>query len=213
MSIDVKICGINSAEALDAAVKGGASMLGFVFFPPSPRCVTPDEARALMALVPAGVKKVALMVNPDDYDVGAVCRKLPIDILQLHGGEDLPRIADIQASIGLPIMKAVGISGPDDIKKAHEYESICDRILLDAKPPKDAKLPGGNALSFDWTLIRGETWVKSWMLAGGLSLENLGEAVKISGAHAVDVSSGVEDQPGHKSVQKIQDFLKLAQTL
>ena len=213
MTVDVKICGINSAEALDAAVKGGAKMLGFVFFPPSPRCVTPDEARALMALVPEGVQKVALMVNPDDYDVGAVCRKLPVDILQLHGSESLERIGDIKARLGLPIMKAVGISGPEDILRAHDYESICDRILLDAKPPKDAKLPGGNALSFDWDLIKGETWGKPWMLAGGLSPENLEDAVKISGAKAVDVSSGVEDAPGHKSVQKIQDFLKLAQTL
>ncbi|PCI39023.1 MAG: phosphoribosylanthranilate isomerase [Rhodospirillaceae bacterium] len=213
MSIDVKICGINSAEALDAAVKGGATMLGFVFFPPSPRCVTPVEAHALMALVPDGVQKVALMVNPDDLDVGAVCRKLPVDILQLHGSESLDRISDIKAKVGLPIMKAVGIAGPDDIKRAHEYEAICERILLDAKAPKDAKLPGGNALSFDWDLIRGETWVKPWMLAGGLTPQNLAEAVKISGAKAVDVSSGVEDRPGHKSVQKIQDFLKLAKSL
>ena len=213
MSIDVKICGINSPKALDAAVSGGAKMLGFVFFPKSPRAVTPVEANALMDKVPDGVSKVALMVNPDDYDVGAVCRQLPVDLLQLHGSESIERIADIKAITGLPVMKAVGIAGADDIARAHEYESLCERILLDAKPPKDADLPGGNALSFDWTLIAGETWQRPWMLAGGLNPGNLAEAVATSKASFVDVSSGVEDAPGQKSPAKIQEFLKLAQSL
>jgi len=213
MSLDVKICGIHSREALDAAVQGGASMLGFVFFPPSPRAVTLDEAAALMAQVPDGVQKVALMVNPNDYDVEAVCRQLPIDLIQLHGTESLNRTADIQAITGLPIMKAVGIAGADDIKQAHAYARICQRILLDAKAPKEARLPGGNAVSFDWRLIATESWAKPWMLAGGLNVDNLAEAVKISGARAVDTSSGVEDAPGHKSVKKIQDFLRRAASL
>jgi len=213
MSLEVKICGINSAEGLGAAVSGGASMLGFVFFPPSPRCVTPVEAKALMGLVPQGVQKVALFVDPDDFDVGAICRQLPIDLIQLHGAESLERVADIKAVTGLPVMKAVGIQGPNDIKRAHDYESVCERILLDAKAPKGAKLPGGNALSFDWDLIQGETWTKPWMLAGGLTAENVGAAVATSGATFVDTSSGVEDSPGHKSVQKIQEFLKLAKSL
>ncbi|MCW8915110.1 MAG: phosphoribosylanthranilate isomerase [Magnetovibrio sp.] len=213
MSIDVKICGINSPEALDAAVSGGAKMLGFVFFPKSPRAVTPVEAKALMDRVPDGVTKVALMVNPDDYDVGAVCRHLPVDLLQLHGSETVERISDIKAITGLPIMKAVGIESPDDIAKAHEYETLCERILLDAKAPKGADLPGGNALSFDWTLISDEKWTKPWMLAGGLNAGNLAEAVKTSGATFVDVSSGVEDAPGQKSEAKIQEFLDLAKSL
>jgi len=213
MSLDVKICGLKTTEALDAAIEGGASMVGFVFFPPSPRCVTPFEAINFLKRVPHGVRKVALFVDPDDYDVGAVCRQLPVDLVQLHGSESLERVADIKTITGLPVMKAVGIANADDIKLAHAYEPICERILLDAKAPKDAALPGGNALSFDWSLIANETWTKPWMLAGGLTPENLNDAVKISGATAVDVSSGVEDAPGHKSVQKIQDFLTLAATL
>jgi len=213
MSIDVKICGINSPAALDAAVEGGAKMLGFVFFPPSPRCVTPTEAASLMARVPDGVLKVALMVNPDDFDVGAVCRQLPIDLIQLHGQETVERVADIKAITGLPIMKAVGIAGAEDIARAHDFEAVCERILLDAKAPQGSALPGGNALSFDWDLIRGETWAKPWLLAGGLNAQNLENAVKTSGAGFVDVSSGVEDAPGHKSVIKIGEFLRLAASL
>ena len=213
MSIDVKICGINSPAALDAAVEGGAKMLGFVFFPPSPRCVTPTEAASLMARVPDGVLKVALMVNPDDFDVGAVCRQLPIDLIQLHGQETVERVADIKAITGLPIMKAVGIAGAEDIARAHDFEAVCERILLDAKAPQGSALPGGNALSFDWDLIRGETWAKPWLLAGGLNAQNLENAVKTSGAGFVHVSSGVEDAPGHKSVIKIGEFLRLASSL
>jgi phosphoribosylanthranilate isomerase len=213
MSIDVKICGLKTAEAVDAAIEGGASMVGFVFYPPSPRCVTPFEAINFLKRIPHGVRKVALFVDPDDYDVGAVCRQLPVDLVQLHGHESLERVVQIKTITGLPVMKAVGIASALDIKLAHSYENICERILLDAKPPKDAPLPGGNALSFDWTLIANETWEKPWMLAGGLSVENLAEAVKISGATAVDVSSGVEEAPGQKSVQKIQAFLSLAKSL
>ena len=188
-------------------------MLGFVFCPSSPRCVTPFEAKGLMARVPSHIQKVALMVDPDDIDVGAVCRLLPVDLLQLHGSESLNRVAAIQDMVQKPIMKAVGVSDAADIAHAHTYESLCDRVLLDAKAPKDAKLPGGNAVSFDWTLLTGETWTKPWMLAGGLTAQNLAEAVKISGATFVDTSSGVEDVPGQKSVQKINEFLKLAKTL
>ena len=213
MPIDVKICGLNAPDAVDAAVEGGAKMLGFVFFPKSPRCVTPVEAQALMDRVPDGVTKVALMVDPDDMDVGAICRQLPVDMVQLHGSESLERVADIKAITGLPVMKAVGISGPEDIGRAHEYAQVADYILLDAKAPEGADLPGGNALSFDWDLIRGETWEKPWLLAGGLSAENLGDAVATSGAVFVDVSSGVEDAPGQKSPSKIKAFLKLASNL
>lgn len=213
MTIDVKICGIKTPEALDAAVAGGAKMLGFVFFAKSPRAVTPHEARALLARVPAGVLKVALMVDPDDAMVRSIACQLPFDMVQLHGAESFERVAEIKATTGLPVMKAVGISGPEDMLRAHDYEAVADRILLDAKAPKDAVLPGGNALSFDWTLIRGETWQKPWMLAGGLNAANLVEAVKTSGARAVDVSSGVEDAPGRKSVDKIREFLRLAALL
>ncbi len=213
MPVDVKICGIRTPEALDAAVSGGAKMVGFVFFPKSPRAVTPVEAQALMARVPDGVTKVALLVDPDDYEARAICRQLPVDVVQLHGSETLERVADIKAVTGKPVMKAVGIAGPDDIARAHEYEAVADHVLLDAKPPKDADLPGGNALSFDWTLIANEAWRVPWLLAGGLNAGNLAEAVKTSGAGFVDVSSGVEDAPGQKSVQKIREFLELARRL
>lgn len=213
MSIDVKICGINSIEALDAAVLGGAKMLGFVFFAKSPRFITRDEARALLARVPAGVLKVALLVGPDDSFVRSIACDLPFDWVQLHGEESPERVAEIKLITGLPVMKAVGISGPEDIARAHGFEAVADRILLDAKAPKGAALPGGNALSFDWNLIRGETWQKPWMLAGGLNAANVAQAVKISGAKAVDVSSGVEDAPGHKSPDKIREFLQVAASL
>jgi len=213
MAIDVKICGINSIEALDAAVDGGAKMLGFVFFNKSPRVVTRDEARDLLARVPEGITKVALMVEPDDSKAHSIGRQLPFDMIQLHGSESVERVAELKTITGLSAMKAVGIEGSDDIARAHAYEEVCERILLDAKPPKGAALPGGNALSFDWTLIADEKWLKPWLLAGGLNADNLAEAVKTSGASFVDVSSGVEDAPGQKSVQKIRAFLALAQTL
>lgn len=213
MTIDVKICGINSPEALDAAVAGGAKMLGFVFFPASPRAVTPAEAQALMARVPEGVSKVALMVDPNDFKARSIGAQLPFDLVQLHGDESPARVAEIKAITGKPVMKAVGIAGADDIARAHEFEAVADRILLDAKAPEGADLPGGNALSFDWQLIQGETWKKPWMLAGGLNAENLRTAVKTSGASFVDVSSGVEDAPGRKSVDKIREFLALAASL
>lgn len=213
MTVTVKICGIHTAEALDAAVVGGAAMLGFVFFAKSPRNVSRDEALELLARVPEGITKVALLVDPDDDLARSIGAELPFDLVQLHGRESVERVLEIKAIAGKPIMKAVGIAGPDDIARAHAYEAVCDRILLDAKAPAGSDLPGGNALSFDWTLINDETWEKPWMLAGGLNAENLKDAVKISGAEAVDVSSGVEDAPGQKSVGKINAFLKLAATL
>jgi len=213
MPVDVKICGINSVEALDAAVVGGAKMLGFVFFDKSPRVVTRDEARDLLARVPDSILKVALMVGPDDIKAHSIGHQLPFDMIQLHGNESPERVAELKAITGLPAMKAVGIAGPDDIARAHEYEEICARILLDAKAPEGAALPGGNALSFDWNLIAGETWTKPWLLAGGLNAGNLTEAVRVSGATFVDVSSGVEDAPGVKSVAKIREFLALAHSL
>ena len=149
MSIDVKICGINAPEALDAAVSGGAKMLGFVFFAKSPRAVSRDQARVLLKLVPEGVVKVALMVNPSDDEVRSIGAELPFDLIQLHGDESVERVAEIQAIAGKPVMKAVGIAGADDIARAHAYEAVCERILLDAKAPPGAALPGGNALSFD----------------------------------------------------------------
>jgi len=213
MPIDVKICGINSIDALDAAVQGGAKMLGFVFFAKSPRVVTRDEARDLLARVPQGVLKVALMVDPNDFKAHSIGAQLPFDLVQLHGDESVERVAEIKTITGLPVMKAVGIAGADDIARAHTFEAVAERILLDAKAPEGAMLPGGNALSFDWQLICGEKWQKPWLLAGGLNAGNLEQAVKTSGARFVDVSSGVEDAPGRKNPDKIREFLTLAASL
>ena len=202
-----KICGINSRAALEAAVDGGAVMLGFVFFPPSPRAVTTVEAGELMAMVPDGILKVALMVDPSDQDISAITKALPIDVIQLHGAETPARTAEVKALSGLQVFKAVAISTPEDIKLAHEFEASCDGLLLDGKAPMDATRPGGNAISFDWGLISGETWEKPWLLAGGLTAQNVGNAIAITGAPMVDVSSGVEDAPGVKNPAKITIFL------
>ncbi|MCK5167277.1 MAG: phosphoribosylanthranilate isomerase [Rhodospirillaceae bacterium] len=203
-----KICGINSKAALKAAIDGGAAMLGFVFFPPSPRAITTVEAEALMAMVPDGILKVALMVDPTNQDVASITKALPIDAIQLHGSETPARVTEVKAlSGGLQVFKAMTIATPEDVALAHEYEKSCDRILLDAKAPVDATRPGGNATPFDWQLISNETWEKPWLLAGGLTAQNVGNAITITGAPMVDVSSGVEDAPGVKNPAKIAVFL------
>ena len=204
-----KICGINSKAALKAAVDGGAAMLGFVFFPASPRAITTIEAGELMAMVPDGIIKVALLVDPTDQDVTSIAKALPIDAIQLHGSETPERVTEIKALIGggLQVFKAVTIATPEDVVLAHEYEKSCDRLLLDAKAPADATRPGGNAITFDWKLISNQTWEKPWLLAGGLTAKNVGNAIAITNAEMVDVSSGVEDAPGVKNPAKITIFL------
>jgi len=210
MPIDVKICGLMAEDAMSAAVAGGASFVGFVFFPPSPRSLTPDRAAELTGAVPAGVTKVALTVDAEDDYLEAIVVGAGIDMLQLHGSETPERVAEIRARHGLLVMKAVAIAGTTDIARARAYEGVADRLLFDARPPEGATRPGGNALAFDWELIRGETWRRPWMLAGGLTADNVAEAARISGASAVDVSSGVEDAPGVKNVAKIKAFLAAA---
>ncbi len=215
MPLEVKICGINAPGALDAAVAGGADLLGFVFFPRSPRAVTPEQAATLVARLKPGVQRVALMVDPDDDLVADVTRRVPLDFLQLHGHEAPRRVAEIRARTGLPVIKAVKVATAEDLDAAETYAQVADRLLFDGKPPKtmtDA-LPGGNALAFDWRLLVGRTWSKPWMLSGGLDPDNLAEAVRISGARAVDVSSGVEERPGVKSPEKIAAFLDQARAL
>lgn len=213
MAIDVKICGLTTAAAVAAAVDGGARFVGFVFFPPSPRSLTPDAAAALTAAVPAGITRVALTVDADDALLEAIVAGAGIDMLQFHGTEAPARVADIRERHGLPVMKAVAIAGADDIGRARAYEPVADRLLFDARPPEGATRPGGNALAFDWALIRGEVWRVPWMLAGGLTIDNVADAVRTSGAGAVDVSSGVEDAPGVKDPEKIAAFLRFAATL
>ncbi|MDH5187476.1 MAG: phosphoribosylanthranilate isomerase [Rhodospirillaceae bacterium] len=206
-----KICGINSTDALEAAVNSGATMLGFVFFPASPRFLTIDAAKNLMQLVPDGITKVVLLVDPDDSTVNEIVEKLPVDAIQLHGNESIERVLEVKKITNLPVYKAIAISGPADVQRAHEFESVADVLLLDAKAPEGSTVPGGNAISFDWALIARETWSSPWMLAGGLTYRNVKNAIAVTGAEMVDVSSGVEDAPGIKNEGKIIAFLGAVQ--
>lgn len=213
MNVDLKICGLSSAAGVRAAVQGGAAYVGFVFFEKSPRAVTPDIMAALSVSVPKTVKKVGLFVNPSMDEIAAAVATGALDMVQLHGSETPGMVAQIKEKFHLPVMKAIAIASEEDIVKARTYEVTADRLLFDAKPPEGASRPGGNALSFDWSLIADQDWVLPWMLAGGIDVGNLAQAVEISGATAIDVSSGVEDAPGVKSPEKISELLALAQTL
>jgi phosphoribosylanthranilate isomerase len=182
--------------------------MGLVFFEKSPRNITIPAARELALAAPLGLAKVALVVNPSDAELDAITATVPLDMLQLHGRETPERVAEVNARYGLPVMKAVGIADGDDLPKLESYFGVADQILVDAKPPKGGELPGGNGLSFDWRLIAGRRWPCPWMLAGGLTPENVAEAVKMTGAKQVDVSSGVEDAPGQKNAELIQKFVQ-----
>ena len=203
----VKICGLSTADTLSAAVESGAAYVGFVFFPPSPRNLEPAAARALALDAPPGVAKVALTVDADDAFIDILTAEVPLDMLQLHGSETPQRAREVRHRARLPVMKAIGISDADDVAKIEQYEKAVDQILIDARPPKDGKLPGGNGLSFDWTLIADRRWTVPWMLAGGLTHENVAEAVALTGARQVDVSSGVESAPGVKDADLVRRFL------
>lgn len=212
MTADVKICGISDAAALRAAATGGARYVGFVFFPRSPRNVTPAEAGALSALLPETVVPVALAVDPDDALIDSIVAEAGIRMFQLHGGETPGRVAEIRSRTGKRAMKAIKVSEEADLAAAAAYFDAADMLLFDAKTPVEmtGALPGGNAVSFDWTILRDRDWPLPWMLSGGLDPDNVGEAVRISGAPAVDVSSGVESAPGRKDPARIAAFLEAA---
>lgn len=206
----VKICGLSDPASVDAAIKAGATYLGFVFFPKSPRAVTPEQAAALMADVPVGIAKVGLLVNPSDAQLTATLAAAPLDVIQLHGQESVDRVAQVKELTGLPVMKAIGISGPEDLPALIDYGLVADMLLVDAKAPKDAALPGGNGLAFDWRLLVGRKWLRPWLLAGGLTPGNVAEAIRLTGARGVDVSSGVESEPGIKDANLIRSFINAA---
>ena len=208
--IRVKICGLSTPGTVEAAVAAGAAYVGFVFFGRSPRNVSVDTARDLAVDVPPGIAKVALTVNARDEDLDRIVTAVPLDMLQLHGSETPARVAAIRARHGLPVMKAVGIADAPDLDAIDAYAGVADQLLIDARPPKDAALPGGNGLSFDWRLIANRRWSVPWMLAGGLTPENLAEAIALTGARQVDVSSGVENAPGVKDAGRIAAFLAAA---
>jgi len=208
--VEVKICGITDEEAMDAAIEAGADYVGLVFYPPSPRAVTAERAAELVEFTPAEVAKVGLFVDPDDATLDRVLTRVRLDLLQLHGGETPERIEAIRLEYGLPVMKVIAVALAGDLAAAEPFLAVTDRLLFDAKPPKGATLPGGNAVSFDWTILKGRKWGVPWMLAGGLTPANVAEAVRISGAMAVDVSSGVETAPGVKDAAKIRAFIAAA---
>ncbi|MEO1364453.1 MAG: phosphoribosylanthranilate isomerase [Pseudomonadota bacterium] len=205
--IAVKICGLSRPEHVTAAAEAGASYVGYVFFPKSPRNVSLDTARALAIDTPAGVAKVALVVNADDAFLDALTAQVPLDMLQLHGSESPERVAEVKARYGLPVMKAVGIAGPDDLAALDAYGRVADQILVDTKAPKGADRPGGNGATFDWSLIAGRRWPVPWMLAGGLTTDNVADAVRATGARQIDLSSAVETAPGQKDAGLIRDFM------
>ena len=208
--VAVKICGLKDPRHVAAAVETGAAYVGFVFFPKSPRHLEIDAARVLASKVPAGVAKVALTVNATDRDLDIITDDVPIDMLQLHGHETPMRVAEVKQRYGLPVMKAVAIADAGDVAVIDDFADVADQILIDAKPPTISDLPGGNGLSFDWRLIAGRRWSVPWMLAGGLTAENVAEAISLTGARQVDVSSGVESAPGVKEAQMIKRFLQAA---
>jgi len=208
--IRVKICGLRDAASIATAVREGAAYVGFVFFPKSPRHIGLDAARALAAEVPPGIAKVALTVDADDATLDALLGSLPLDMLQLHGRETPERVAEVRVKSGLPVMKAIGVAGEGDLAALAEHARAADQILVDAKPPEGADLPGGNGLAFDWRLIANRRWPVPWMLAGGLTPENVAEAIRLTGARQVDVSSGVESAPGIKDATRITRFIAAA---
>ncbi|MDQ7248973.1 phosphoribosylanthranilate isomerase [Dongia sedimenti] len=213
--VAAKICGLKTAESIAAAVEYRADFIGFNFFRKSPRFVEPAQAGALGRAVPGSVLKTGLLVDDDDARIASILGSCPLDLLQLHGSETPERVTAIRAKFGLPVMKVIKVRDAADIARAADYEAVADRLLFDAQPPAEMKnpLPGGNAVSFDWTLLQGFRSRLPWMLSGGLTAGNLAEAVRQSGAPAVDVASGVEDRPGEKNLSKIKDFLEAARSL
>ena len=205
MTTDFKVCGLSTPETVDAAIKAGSRYLGFVFFPRSPRHLTPERAAGLIAAVPAGIGKVAVLVDADDALIDAVLAA-GIDTLQLHGRETSDRVAVVRSRTGRPVWRASGVATRADIAQAIASAGPADRLLLDAKAPRDAVLPGGNGVAFDWQLMLGVSPPMPWGLSGGLDAGNVGAALAALKPAFVDVSSGVEDAPGVKSVSKIMAF-------
>jgi phosphoribosylanthranilate isomerase len=211
MSISVKICGIKTEAALDAAIEAGADYAGFVFYPRSPRNITLDDAATLVRHANGRVQTVALTVNASDDDIAAIMATVRPDFLQLHGEEDVERVGAIKEASQAKIIKAVKVGAPEDLSRSHAFEAVADIILFDA-PARllPNALPGGNGIAFDWTLLRSNAVRQNFMLSGGLNPDNLREAIDISGTRSVDVSSGVEIAPGQKSPELIRRFVEQA---
>ena len=210
MSLLVKICGLSTRETLDAALGAGADMVGFVFFPPSPRHLSLDTARELGRAVRGRAVKVALSVAADDATLTGIVEALQPDILQLHGHETVARLADIKRKFGLEVMKALPVERAADLSSLPAYAAICDRILFDARPPKGATRPGGLGAVFDWHVLQNLDLKLPFMVSGGLNPDNVAEALRLTRAGGLDVSSGVERAPGVKDVEMIRQFIRAA---
>jgi phosphoribosylanthranilate isomerase len=210
MSVLIKICGLKTAEALDVALDSGADFVGFVFFPPSPRHLGFDAARALAGRVRGRAQKVALSVDADDAWLEASIAALQPDLLQLHGKEPPARVAQVRKTFGLPVMKAIAVEEKADLAVIPAYAGVADRLIFDARAPRTATRPGGLGKSFDWRLLENLDTDVPFMLSGGLDAGNVAEALRITRAPGVDVSSGVERAPGEKDAEKIRAFVRAA---
>jgi phosphoribosylanthranilate isomerase len=208
MALDIKICGLKTDVALDAALAGGASHVGFIFFPKSPRNIEPAEAERLRAAARGKAKAVAVTVDADDAFLDAIVSIMAPDMLQLHGSETPERVAAIKARYGLPVVKAFSVREAADLKAIEPYRGIADRFLFDARPPKGSELPGGNGVSFDWSLLAAIPAGTAYFLSGGLNAQNIGEALRVANPPAIDISSGVESAPGVKDPALIQSFFR-----
>jgi phosphoribosylanthranilate isomerase len=210
MSIAVKICGITTPAAIDAAVRAGADYGGLVFHPGSPRFVLLDQARPLAGHMRGRLQIVALIADMDDTRIEALVQAVHPDFLQLHGSESVARTAEIRARFGLPVIKALPVAEVSDLHVAADYEKAADMLMFDARPPKGAARGGGHGTAFDWKILKGRSFTKPWFLAGGLTPDNVGRALELSGASQVDVSSGVESAPGVKDAARIAAFINAA---
>ncbi len=209
-AVQVKICGLTDEEAVEAALDAGADFLGVVFFARSPRVVSLERAAEILQWVPEGIHKVGLFVDPDDALLTEAMNHVRLDFFQLHGAESPERVEQVRLEFGMPVIKALGVSGPADLEAAAAYAEVADWLMFDAKPPAGAERPGGNAMPFDWSILKGRSWSCPWFLAGGLTEDTVAEAIRLSGARAVDVSSGVERAPGVKDPDRIARFVAAA---
>lgn len=208
MTFDIKICGLKTPETLYAAIAGGASHVGFIFFAKSPRNVAPEQAGALRLAARGKAQAVAVTVDADDAFLDAIVQAMAPDMLQLHGNESPERVAEVKARYGLPVMKAFSVSEAADLDRIAPWRGVADRFLFDAKPPKGSELPGGNGVSFDWRLLAGLDPSIDYMLSGGLNAANIGDALRLANPPGIDISSGVESAPGVKDTALIEDFFK-----
>jgi len=213
MPLTVKVCGLTEPSRVEQAAELGASFVGLVFYPPSPRYLDPAAARALAQHVPAGVETVGVVVDASDAELDAILQAVPLDVLQLHGYETPARVHEISLRTGCKVMKALRVEEAADLEPLDEHADAADMILFDAKPPRDAGWPGGHGLPFDWRLLQGVSIPCPWALAGGLHADNLEAAVRLTGVRMVDVSSGVESRPGIKDPAKLEAFFAAVRRL